>query len=484
MTGVSELRTMQLVSAAPEQLRVSVLGGRTQLDVALPADVPVAGFLPELVQLIRSRDTRRDDEVPDRDERRTFWVLTRIDNGKVLAPNETLRAAGVSNGQLLRISARRALSPPMLHDDVVDAAARLNRAAYAAWNPTAAKVMAFTGLWLGTAVWVAFLLTDQLSAHRVAMVIGAALTTVTLIAGAAVVQRVLALSDVATAAGWAGLALSATLAAALATPYGAMGFAIAGACLLALTGVYYRVIGTGHLAYIAAAVMFAVCGLAMLGLALGGKVEVVTTVATTIAALACVAMPALTANLARFRSSKAKKDGADLGQGRNDPFTSSTVAFSGADIPSAEQVWARVHAIELGRAGVLAGLAGVVVFGAVALLDARTELSAFVFALTSAAVLALLSRKKGTWPERAALAAPALVLTVIACVFSQDGAMPVRFAGIAVLGTVAILTTLAGLVVVRRPWVSTTAAYLEYVTVAALVPLALWPLGFFERLGL
>jgi hypothetical protein len=143
-----------------------------------------------------------------------------------------------------------------------------------------------------------------------------------------------------------------------------------------------------------------------------------------------------------------------------------------------------VHAIELGRAGVLAGLAVVVVFGAVALLDARTELSAFVFAITSAAVLALLSRNKETWPERAALAAPALVLTVTACVFSQGGAMPVRLAGIAVLVTIAILATLAGLVVVRRPWLSTTAAYLEYVTVAALMPLALWPLGVYERLGL
>ncbi|MEX3648959.1 EsaB/YukD family protein [Mycolicibacterium porcinum] len=56
MTGVEELRPVHVVSAAPEAIRVSVVGGRTQLDVALPADVPVAAFLPELARLIKSRD--------------------------------------------------------------------------------------------------------------------------------------------------------------------------------------------------------------------------------------------------------------------------------------------------------------------------------------------------------------------------------------------------------------------------------------------
>jgi hypothetical protein len=133
---------------------------------------------------------------------------------------------------------------------------------------------------------------------------------------------------------------------------------------------------------------------------------------------------------------------------------------------------------------VLAGLAVVVVLGSAALLDARTELSAFVFAIACAAVLALRSRKGPTWAERACLAVPALALTVIACVLAQDGALPLRFAGVGVLITVAVLATLTGLVVVRRRWMSTTAAYLEYVTVAALVPLAPWPLGVFDRLGL
>jgi type VII secretion integral membrane protein EccD len=482
VTGVRELHTVQVVSAAPEQLRVSVLGGRTQLDVALPADVPVAAFLPELAQMVRSREAGPDSDLADgadRDERRTFWELSRIDGGAVLAPNETLRTAGVSNGELLRISARRALSPPLLHDDVVDAAARLNRAAYAAWNPGAAKVMAFAGLWLAAAAWVILLMADALWAHRVVVVIGAAFTTVALVGGAAVVHRVLDLTDVATAAGWAAMAMTAALAWVLAAPSGAGGLAVGFAILLALTGVYYRVIGTGHWAYIAAAVIFASGGLAVLARGVGGRVDVVAAVATTIAALGCLAVPTVTARLARLPSPAAQKD-----RNVDDPFRLGEAASSGAEIPSAEQVWARVRAVELGRAGLLAGLAGVVVVGAAVLLSTRTELSAFIFALVCAGVLALRSWGSPAWPERAALAVPAIALVLTACVQSQSGAASLRLTGVGVLVALAALAALAGLVVSRGRWMSTAAQYLEYVTVAALVPLALWPLGVYDRLGL
>lgn len=482
MTGVSELRTLRVVPAAPDQIRVSVLGGRTQLDVALPSDVPVAVFLPELAELIRSRSAGGGSDAADitaRDERRTFWVLSRIDGGAALAPTETLGTAGVSNGELLRISARRALSPPMLHDDVVDAAARLNRAAFAAWSPAAAKVMAFAGVWLGAAAWLIFLMADAMSDHRTAVVIGAAFTAVTLIAGGAVAHRVLNRSDIATAAGWPALAITAAIAWVLAAPHGAGGVAVGCAIMLALTGVYYRLIGTGHSAYIAAAMLFAFGGVAQLGRALGLGIEGVATVATAVAALCCVAMPSLTARLARSPTPKAPKD-----SGVDDPFASPDAVSSASAMPSAEHVWARVRAVQLTRAGLLTGLAVVVVVGAAVLLSTRTELSAFIFALACAAVLALRSRRARTWPERAALAVPAGALTLTVCVLSQSGATPLRLAGVGVLVAMAVFAILAGLVASRDRWVSTATAHLEYVTVAALVPLALWPLGVYDRLGL
>ncbi|HET6734477.1 type VII secretion integral membrane protein EccD [Mycobacterium sp.] len=483
MTGIDELRDVAVVSAAPDAVRVSVFGKRTQLDVALPADLPVAAFLPELARMVGSRDVRRDEDVTARDERRTFWVLSRVDDDAALAPDQTLRAAGVKNGELLRLSQQRALSPPTLYDDVVDAAARLNRASYAAWNATAASLMAFAGLWLGAAVWVYFLMADAFSAHRDVVVGGAVLTTITLVGGAALAHRTLGLSGVAAAVGWPAIVTSAALGWVVAAGYGEYGLAAACAVLLALTAVYYRVIGTGHSAYMAASVVFTFGGLAVLGRATGGRVEVLATLAATIAVLGCVAVPVLTARLGRFPAPTVEH-----GARKDRPFDNPTDdTDSGATMPSAEEVWARVRSAALTRAGLLAGLAAVVVVGAAVLMSVGVGWPPLAFAVVCAAVLALRSRRADSVPERAALAVPATALVLIACVQAQSDAGPVRLGGIGVLVALAMFATLAGLVVAagRRPrWVPTAVAYLEYATVAALIPLSLWPLGLYDRLGL
>jgi type VII secretion integral membrane protein EccD len=484
MTGVGELRTVEVRSAAPDQVRVSVLGGRTQLDVALPADVPVAAFLPELARLVGSRDDRRDEDVSARDERRTYWVLARVDSDEALAPDRTLRAAGVKNGELLRISAQRALSPPTLYDDVVDATARLNRAAYAAWDATAAGVMAFAGLWLSTAAWVYFLVAEALSAHRAVIVGGAALTTVAMVGGAALVHRALGRTDVANAAGWPAIALSAALAWVLTQGHGAYGAAAASVVLLALIAVYYRVIGTGHWAFIAAAVVFAFGAVTLLGSAVGVRAEVLAAVAATTATLGCLAIPLLTTSLRRtptVESAAAQKNSPF-----DNPFPQADDTDPGAAMPSAEEVWARVRAAALTRTGLLAGSAAVVAMGATTLMQAVSTWPAFVFALVCAAVLALRSRLPGTVAERAALALPAVALVLVACTQAQAGAGSVRLGAVGVLAAIAVCAALAGLAVAagRRPrWVATVAAYLEYAAIAALIPVALWPFGIYERLG-
>jgi ESX secretion system protein EccD len=493
VTGVDELHQVQVVSAEPDQLRVSVLGGRTQLDVALPADVPVAAFVPELAQLIGSRDSHPDGNATDRDERRSFWVLSRVGGDGVLAPDETLRAAGVADGDVLRLSPRRALSPPPLYDDVVDATARLNRAAHAAWDASAAGVMAVAGLWLCAAAWVIVLMADALSEHRGAVATGAAFTAVTLFAGATLVHRVMGstvereVPAIATAVGVPTLVLGAALGWVLAAPYGASGIAVACAILLALTAAYHRAIGTGHWVCTAAAVVFAFGGLAFLGRAVGQEIGMLATVATTIAALGCLAVPALTARLGRFPTPTVEPEAVQRDHTLEDPFTSTAAeTSSGAAMPSAERVWALVHSAALVRAGMLTGLAAVVAVGATVLMRTSPGWPALTFALLCSAVLALRSRWAATAAERAALAVPAIALVVIACVQAQSGPAPLPLAGAGVLAAAAVVASVAGLIVTggRRPrWVSTAAAYLDYVTVAALLPLAFWPLGLYDRFG-
>ena len=76
MTGIGELAQTVVVSAAPRTIRVSVFGGRTQLDIELPVDVPVADLVPELAALISSRDIVREDTPDQLENKRDRWVLT------------------------------------------------------------------------------------------------------------------------------------------------------------------------------------------------------------------------------------------------------------------------------------------------------------------------------------------------------------------------------------------------------------------------
>ncbi|MFW0791103.1 type VII secretion integral membrane protein EccD [Gordonia sp. CPCC 205333] len=126
--------------------RVSILGGHTQLDVGLPADIPIAALLPTLIERIQSRnplvsnDSRIDDDDdtigPLPDPRR--WTLAPI--GRDPLPTElSLHDAGVRDGDLLALRCIRVGDSPALFDDVLDALAELSNARFRHWTPDAAR---------------------------------------------------------------------------------------------------------------------------------------------------------------------------------------------------------------------------------------------------------------------------------------------------------------------------------------------------------
>ncbi|WP_328711819.1 type VII secretion integral membrane protein EccD [Nocardia salmonicida] len=136
-----------LLGNEPELCRVSVIGGDTQLDIGLPATVPIAGFIGDLVSLIRSRDPR----LPDGDEdsapvRAQHWTLARLGQDP-LAPNRTLTEAEVYDGELLVLSPVTRKESPALFDDVIDAVSRLTAGEFRGWSGSAAR---WTGLVLAT----------------------------------------------------------------------------------------------------------------------------------------------------------------------------------------------------------------------------------------------------------------------------------------------------------------------------------------------
>ncbi|MYR06269.1 type VII secretion integral membrane protein EccD [Gordonia sp. SID5947] len=128
----------------PELVRVSVLGGNTQLDVGLPARLPVAALIPDLVTQVRTRNSTGPDDVPESEDGRRYdrpnrWTLGLIGQEQI-APDRSLSESGIRDGDLLVLRSIHAGDSPALFDDVVDAVARLNESHFASWSPRSARV--------------------------------------------------------------------------------------------------------------------------------------------------------------------------------------------------------------------------------------------------------------------------------------------------------------------------------------------------------
>ncbi|MFW0796138.1 type VII secretion integral membrane protein EccD [Gordonia sp. CPCC 205515] len=133
-------------SLEPHLVRVSVLGGNTQLDVGLPAASPIAAVMPDLVAQIQSRTPPRrdpddaDPAEPTRYPRAQRWTLGLVGQEQI-SPNRSLAEAGIRDGDLLILRAVCTDEAPPLFDDVVDAVARLNESRFPNWSPRAARTV-------------------------------------------------------------------------------------------------------------------------------------------------------------------------------------------------------------------------------------------------------------------------------------------------------------------------------------------------------
>jgi type VII secretion integral membrane protein EccD len=493
MTGIRELTNPWAMSPAPEHVRVSVLGGRTQLDVALPLDVPLASLVPELAQLVRSRDVEQSTDEPPQEARSPIWVLSRLDPLTLLQPNETLRRAGVIDGELLGLTAEHTRAAPTLYDDVVDAAARLNKAAYPGWNAAAARWISFAGLYVASAIWVCLIAGAGAGSQR-AIVLGLAAVVVAAMVGiAALAHRSYRQPDIGAAVGWATVPITAATVWALVRGLGDYAGAAGCALLLALNAFCYWAIGTGRWGYVASAVFFAASGSAILGHAVGARAQTAGVVLAVAAALACLLVSRLAGRLAPFEPPAVESDADRDAAMFESPFAPKPTATEaaanppGAAMPTAEAVWARVRSAALTRSAIFTGLAVSALCGAATVLRAQpqTQWAALAFAGIGAAALGLHARLRGSALERISLGAPGAALAVMGCVSAQHGTAQMSAVGFATLLAIAVAAsvtavTVAGDNLPHRLAIALT--YLEYAAFAALIPVALWVDGIYAAL--
>ncbi|MGB6124416.1 MAG: type VII secretion integral membrane protein EccD [Gordonia sp. (in: high G+C Gram-positive bacteria)] len=122
------------VFVEPDLVRISILGGRKQLDVGLPTEVPIATLLPDLLVALKVPDSSGSDS--------PSWTLACVDGAR-LAPTETLAQAGILDGDLLMVRADRPRERSALVDDVADGVAISLTEERTGWTASASRTIGY-----------------------------------------------------------------------------------------------------------------------------------------------------------------------------------------------------------------------------------------------------------------------------------------------------------------------------------------------------
>ncbi|WP_143965352.1 type VII secretion integral membrane protein EccD [Gordonia zhaorongruii] len=121
-------------------VRISVVGGRTQADLAVPANVPLAALLPDVLAVLRIDSAEPSREAAQEGPR---WTLARI-GGQTLASDATLAESQIRDGDLLMLTDDAPATPGPIVDDVVAGMAALSGETREPWTAAAARTTAYT----------------------------------------------------------------------------------------------------------------------------------------------------------------------------------------------------------------------------------------------------------------------------------------------------------------------------------------------------
>lgn len=119
--------------------RVTIVSGRSRVDLALPSDVPLADLLPTLLGFAGAG-------LADEAAGRGGWVLSRL-SGEVLDSSRSAAQLGVRDGELLYFTPPDGTAPEIVFDDVVDAVATATKRRAGGWKASDTRLFSLV---LGT----------------------------------------------------------------------------------------------------------------------------------------------------------------------------------------------------------------------------------------------------------------------------------------------------------------------------------------------
>lgn len=471
----------------PQLCRVSVIGGNTQVDMALPASIPVANFIPDVVALIASRNpdlSEHDDGGAQLHAQ--HWTLARLGH-EPIEPHRSLTEADVFDGELLVLRTVDTVEAPALFDDVIDAVARLTESSFRGWSSEIAGRAGLAAAIAGS-IGAALLLVVTAAQGRglPAGGVGLGVGLLTLVA-AALTARFYAEPRAATALSLCGLVLSGTGAAVLVPGgVGAPQLLLGCAVTLLLAVPTLRLVGTGTTVF-AAVITTAVFGIAGAGATTlwHPALPKVGVVAVVCALLSVTFAPRLAVAAARLPVPPVPTAGGviDPRDHEQRPTIEGIGAIGATAIPSAAGLGQRSRLANEYQSGMLIGLVLAAVSGALAATgsaDHRWQGAA----LAAAAGLVLCRRGRAfadlTQASTLVLGGCTILvaLSILLGVRLHNLALPAAET-LVLFSVAAVVVGVIGPRVDVSPVVQRLGEILEYLLICVIGPLAFWILDIY-----
>lgn len=468
-------------STEPQLCRVSVIGGNTQADMVLPTTVPIADFVPDVVQLIHSR-TPNLNEHDEGVLTAQHWTLARLGHSAI-DPARTLSEAEVFDGELLVLRTDDTVDAPALFDDVIDAVARLTESSFRGWTSVSAGRTGMTGALAASFGACLLLLVAKAHGEGIAAGSGGLGAGLLALVVATLAARMYAAQGPATVLSLCGLVLMGCGAAALIpAQLGAPHLLLGGAVTLLLAVLALRVVGTGPAMFsaVVTTATFTTGAAAVMTIWHAAPPKVAVGVAA-LALLGITFAPRIAVWAARLPVPPVPTAGGVIDPRDHEPrpTVEGIGAIGATSIPSAAGLGRRATLANAYQTGVIFGIVLVTVVGVIITVAGAGEHRWQAVAL-ACAVGVVLTRRGRAFADLAQ--ASALILGGCATLIApavllglrmHDAALPAAGALLALLA-LAMLIGVVGPQLEISPLMQRAGEWFEYLLICAIGPLTFW----------
>ncbi|MFC4377482.1 type VII secretion integral membrane protein EccD [Nocardia halotolerans] len=464
---------------APDLARVTILAKHTQVDMAIPVDVPVALVIPSVVDMVaqhsRSNDFDNDGERYEPAE----WVLARIGHPP-FSNSLSLGEHGVRDGELLMLESASNTAPTPLFDDIMYNVAIADAEHYRSWTPKTARI---TGSVLAAITMLVGCFGLLSAPDAVPFWVSGSLAmfvAILCVVAGTVLSRMYGDTSAALVLGGCALPTSFTAGMLLVPDHYSWAHLLLGAALTgAIAVLAWRVTGVGLALFIGAAtVSVFVVPAALVGLLTEQPVKAIGAVVAAAGLAALSLSPRISMLLAKLPLPPVPSPGTPIDPTEDDPDDHRA-------LPTLDALRARSERARNYLAGLVTATTLVAVVGALLATDAGADdpyWPGIALALVCAAVLMFRSRTYAGAEQAIVLIAggSAIVLLMLIGV-AVEMRQPLVVFGVALAILVAALVI--GLIVPNQsatPPMRRAAELIEYAFVAAVLPLVFWVAGLYS----